>query len=66
MELRNHTDFNYMVEARTSFYSQSGRPLDARPVWRRISVPANARAVYEEKSVSTDRLQYRVEVRQAR
>lgn len=66
VELRNHTDFNYMVEARTSFYSQSGRPLDARPVWRRISVPANARAVYEEKSVSTDRLQYRVEVRQAR
>ncbi len=66
VELRNHTDHNYMVEARTSFYTESGMPVDAKPVWQRVSVPANTRAVYREKSVSHHRLQYRVEVRQAR
>jgi hypothetical protein len=29
-------------------------------------VPANAMATYKEKSVSTDKLQYRVEVRQTK
>lgn len=66
LELRNHTDHNYMVEARTRFYSESGMPVDAKPVWQRVSVPANANAIYREKSVSHQRLQYRVEVRQAR
>lgn len=65
-ELRNHTDHNYMVEARTQFYTESGMPTDAKPVWQRISVPANARAIYREKSTGTQRLQYRIEVRQAR
>lgn len=64
--LRNHTDYNYTVEARTHFYSQGGMPTDAKPVWQRVSVPANSLATYREKSVSTKELQYRVEVRQAK
>lgn len=64
--LRNHTDHPYMVEARTSFFDQSGMPMDAKPVWKRVSVPANSVATYKEKSVSTEKLQYRVEVRQAK
>jgi uncharacterized protein YceK len=63
---RNHTDYNYMLEARTSFFAESGMPVDAEPVWQRVSVPANGTATYKEKSVTTDRLKYRVEVRQAK
>ncbi|GGJ79378.1 hypothetical protein GCM10007426_05670 [Alloalcanivorax dieselolei] len=66
LELRNHTDHNYVVEARTRFFSQQGIPVDAKPVWQRLPVPANSSAVYREKSVGTERLQYRIEVRQAR
>lgn len=64
--LRNHTDYPYMVEARTTFYNQDGMPMDANPVWKRVSVPANALATYKEKSITTEQLQYRVEVRQAK
>lgn len=64
--LRNHTDYNYMVEARTHFFDKNGMPVDAKPVWKRVSVPANSLARYKEKSVSNKRLQYRVEVRQAK
>lgn len=63
---RNHTDHNYMLEARTSFFAESGMPVDADPVWQRVSVPANGTATYKEKSITTDRLKYRVEVRQAK
>ena len=66
VELRNHTDYDYQVEARTRFYTEGDMPTDADPVWRRLTVPANGNAVYREKSVGTERLQYRVEVRQAR
>ncbi|MBF5056791.1 hypothetical protein Y5W_02085 [Alcanivorax sp. 521-1] len=66
VELRNHTDYDYQVEARTRFYTEGGMPTDADPVWRRLTVPANGNAVYREKSVGTERLQYRVEVRQTR
>ncbi|MAY10574.1 MAG: hypothetical protein CL549_08810 [Alcanivorax sp.] len=66
MELRNHTDYDYQVEARTRFYTEGGMPTDADPVWRRLTVPANGNAVYREKSVGTEQLQYRVEVRQTR
>lgn len=66
LELRNHTDHNYMVEARTRFYTESGMPTDAEPVWQRLPVPANGNAVYREKSIGSERLQYRIEVRQAR
>jgi hypothetical protein len=64
--LRNHTDHDYVVEARTRFYAEGGMPVDADPVWKRVIVPANAVATYREKSVSTDKLQYRVEVRQTK
>jgi len=63
--LRNHTDHNYVVEARTQFFAQSGMPTDASPVWQRVMVPANSLATYREKSISNEPLQYRVEVRQA-
>lgn len=62
--LRNHTDHNYVVEARTQFFAQSGMPTDATPVWQRVMVPANSLATYKEKSISNEPLQYRVEVRQ--
>ncbi len=66
VELRNHTDYDYRVEARTRFYTEGGMPTDAEPVWRRLTVPANGNAVYREKSVGTERLQAVVEGRQPR
>lgn len=64
-ELRNHTDHNLMLEARTRFYSLTGRPMPHAPAWQRIALAANAVALYETQSVSTEPLQYRIEVRQA-
>lgn len=64
--LRNHTDHDYAVEARTRFFADGGMPVDADPVWKRVMVPANAVATYKEKSTTTEKLQYRVEVRQAK
>lgn len=62
--LRNHTDYDYQVEARTSFFDRDGVPADVRPVWQRSTIPANSVGVYKTLSTSTQPLQYRVEVRE--
>tara|TARA_B100000676_G_scaffold143954_2_gene142449 strand:+ start:3004 stop:3450 length:447 start_codon:yes stop_codon:yes gene_type:complete len=64
--LRNHTDHNNILEARTQFYDQSEIPTDVAPRWQRVVVPANSTSVYLEKSTTTAPLKYRVEVRQAK
>ena len=64
--LRNHTDYNSILEARTQFYDQSDIPTDVAPRWQRVVVPANATSVYREQSTTTAALKYRVEVRQAK
>lgn len=62
--LRNHTDYDYQVEARTQFFDQDGVPADVKPTWQRLTVSANGLATYRELSTSTQPLQYRVEVRE--
>ncbi|MDX1803176.1 MAG: hypothetical protein R3292_03790 [Alcanivorax sp.] len=64
--LRNHTDYNSILEARTQFYDQSDVPTDVAPRWQRVVVPANSTSVYRERSTTTAPLKYRVEVRQAK
>ena len=64
--LRNHTDYNGILEARTQFFDQSEIPTDVEPRWQRVVVPANSTSVYLEKSTTTAQLKYRVEVRQAK
>ncbi|WP_297792677.1 YcfL family protein [uncultured Marinobacter sp.] len=61
--LRNHTDHDYQIEARTQFFDQDGVPVDARPTWQRSTIPANSVSSYKELSTGTQPLQYRVEVR---
>ncbi|WP_203299332.1 YcfL family protein [Marinobacter sediminum] len=62
--LRNHTDYDYQIEARTQFFDQDGVPTDVRPTWQRTTVPANSLSTYRELSATTQPLQYRVEVRE--
>lgn len=62
--LRNHTDYPQQLEARTQFFSASGRPTDAAPAWQRIHLPANSVATYEELSVTTGDLHYLVEIKE--
>jgi len=62
--LRNHTDFDYQIEARTQFFDQDGVPTDARPTWQRSTVPANSVSAYRELSTGTQPLQYRIEIRE--
>lgn len=62
--LRNHTDFDYQIEARTQFFDQDGVPVDVKPVWKRFTVPANSLETYRELSTLTQPVQYRVEVRE--
>ena len=61
--LRNHTDYDYQIEARTQFFDQDGVPVDAKPTWQRTTIPANSVSAYKTLSTSTQSLQYRVEVR---
>ena len=62
--LRNHTDYDYQVEARTQFFDQDGVPTDVKPTWQRTTVPANSLSTYRELSTTAQPLQYRVEVRE--
>lgn len=62
--LRNHTDYDYRIEARTQFFDEDGVPLDAKPTWQRSTIPANSVSAYKTLSTSTQPLQYRVEVRE--
>lgn len=62
--LRNHTDYDYRIEARTQFFDQDGVPVDAKPIWQRSTIPANSVSAYKTLSTGTQPLQYRVEVRE--
>ncbi|KAA1172770.1 hypothetical protein FWJ25_13210 [Marinobacter salinexigens] len=62
--LRNHTDYDYRIEARTQFFDQDGVPADVKPTWQRSTIPANSISTYRELSTSTQPLQYRVEIRE--
>lgn len=62
--LRNHTDYDYRIEARTQFFDQDGVPVDARPTWQRSTIPANSASAYKTLSTGTQPLQYRVEIRE--
>lgn len=62
--LRNHTDYDYRIEARTQFFDEDGVPVDARPTWQRSTIPANSVSAYKTLSTGTQPLQYRVEVRE--
>lgn len=62
--LRNHTDYDYRIEARTQFFDQDGVPVDAKPTWQRSTIPANSVSAYQALSTGTQPLQYRVEVRE--
>lgn len=63
--LRNHTDYDYQVQARTVFFDENRAPEDTT-AWQRFSVPANSLSDYRERSTTTKPLLYRVEVREAK
>ena len=63
--LRNHTDHDYQIQARTVFFDENRAPEDTTS-WQRFSVPANSLSDYRERSTSTRPLLYRIEVREAR
>ncbi|MDN3517247.1 hypothetical protein QWY84_06480 [Aquisalimonas lutea] len=64
--IRNHTDADYTLEARTHFVDRDGVPTDADAVWKRFTASANSLTAYREYSTSDQPLQYRVEVRELR
>ncbi|MFD1381724.1 putative periplasmic lipoprotein [Fodinicurvata halophila] len=64
--IRNHTDADYTLEARTHFVDRDGVPTDADAVWKRFTASANGLTAYREYSTSDQPLQYRVEVREVR
>lgn len=65
VRLRNHTDYDYQIQARTLFFDPERVPEDTT-AWKRFSVPANSLADYRESSTGTGPMLYRVEVREGR
>jgi transcriptional regulator of met regulon len=63
---RNHTDSDYVIEARTHFFDSSELPIDTVTKWKRVYLPANAIQVYRTISVDQATVFFRTEVRSAK
>jgi len=64
--LKNHTDYDQQVEARTIFFDAAQTPLDDTSAWTRMYIPANSFGTYREYSVSPDAKYYVVEIREGK
>lgn len=62
--LRNHTDYPVQIEGRTMFFDSGMAPVDAKPLWKRVFIPANSLATYKESTYSGDISYYRVELKE--
>lgn len=61
---KNRTDFDMVIEARTSFFGSGYFPLDDVSAWKQVYIPANGVATYRDSSISFDAVHYMIEVRQ--
>lgn len=66
VELRNKIEAEIPLEVRTSWYDDTGRPVDAASSWTRVFAKPMSVLVYEQVSTSPAASQYYVEVRGAR
>jgi len=60
---RNHTDYDYVLEARTHFFDENELPSDTVSKWKRVFIPANSIQVYEILSIDRATNFFRTEVR---
>lgn len=65
VELRNKADVEIPLEIRTSWYDDSGRPVDAAQSWSRVFAKPMSMALYEHVASNPAATQYYVEVRAA-
>ncbi len=63
---RNHTDFDYVLEARTHFFDVGEFPSDTVSKWQRVYIPANSTQTYRVVSIDQSTVYYRTEVRSAK
>ena len=63
---RNHTDYDYVLEARTHFFGSDEIPRDSVTRWKRVFIPANSTQVYKTASIDQETAYYRMEVRGAK
>ncbi|MCH2209576.1 MAG: hypothetical protein MK132_27470 [Lentisphaerales bacterium] len=64
--LRNRTDSELVLQARTHFYDRSKMPIEKVSGWRQFFIPANGSQTYKESSISIDVGYYYIEVREAK
>lgn len=64
--LKNHTDYDLQVEARTLFFDADQIPLNDQTAWKRVYLPINAFGTYKEFSVSPLASYFITEIREAR
>jgi len=57
-QVRNRTDFPLQIEGRVQFYDSEQSPLEGPTVWKRLMLPANTIATWEESSVKTSEVAY--------
>lgn len=63
---RNHTNSDYVLEARTHFFDESELPSDVVTKWKRVFIPANSIQVYKAVSVDQATAYFRTEVRSSK
>jgi len=61
---KNRTDFDLVIEARTSFYAAGYFPLDDVTAWKQVYLPANGISTYRDSSLSDEAVHFMIEVRQ--
>ena len=66
VQLRNRTDYQLQVEARTQFFDASRAPLGDPSAWQRVILSPNTITPYRENSTRPDTAYYYVEVREGR
>ena len=63
--LRNRTDHNLQLEARTRFFDESKIPSGRESQWKRLFLEANSLAGYREYSLYPEAAYYQIEIREA-
>lgn len=64
--LRNRTDYDLQVEGKASFFDAGQAPLSDETMWRRVFLPANGTAMYNEQSIHMDANYFLLELREGR
>lgn len=64
--LRNRTDYDLVLEGKAMFFDRAFTPINDESAWKRIFIPANGTASYDETSLNNLADKFLIEFRESR